>query len=314
MGWSPTLAHMTTGPADDALAVCVLGPGGVGGLVAATLARLGDQVTCLCGHDSAEVLLDSGLTLDSGFFGSFAVAVTAQSLLTRPVDVCFVAVKAPALESALERVPAQVLEAALVIPLLNGIEHVRFLRERYPRAEVVAASMRVESTRVAPGRIRQVSPFARLDLAAGPADAPSAARLVRVATHLTRCGFDVRMPTSEVDVLWGKFAFLTPLALLTTRNLSPVGVVRTRYRADLIAVLDEACMVGRAEGADLDAAAALAFCDFLPATMRSSMQRDAAAGRPTEIDALGGGLLRAAARHGIDVPVSTRLVRDLTTR
>lgn len=54
--------------------------------------------------------------------------------------------------------------------------------------------------------------------------------------------------------------------------------------------------------------------DGVPPTMRSSMQRDAEAGRPLELDALGGAVLRAAARHRLDVPVTARLVEDLSAR
>jgi 2-dehydropantoate 2-reductase len=41
------------------------------------------------------------------------------------------------------------------------------------------------------------------------------------------------------------------------------------------------------------------------------MQRDAEAGRPLELDAIGGALLRAAERQGVAVPVTARLVREL---
>jgi 2-dehydropantoate 2-reductase len=48
--------------------------------------------------------------------------------------------------------------------------------------------------------------------------------------------------------------------------------------------------------------------------MRSSMQKDAAAGRPIELDAIGGAVLRAAERAGTEAPVTARLVADLRAR
>jgi 2-dehydropantoate 2-reductase len=53
--------------------------------------------------------------------------------------------------------------------------------------------------------------------------------------------------------------------------------------------------------------------DLAPAGLKSSMQRDAEAGRPTELDAIGGAVLRAARRHGIATPVTARLVDGLLT-
>lgn len=52
--------------------------------------------------------------------------------------------------------------------------------------------------------------------------------------------------------------------------------------------------------------------DAFPADGKSSMQRDAEAGRPLELDAIGGALLRAAERHGIHAPLTARLVAELT--
>jgi ketopantoate reductase len=60
--------------------------------------------------------------------------------------------------------------------------------------------------------------------------------------------------------------------------------------------------------------ATLAFMQSVPAEMRSSMQRDAEAGQPTELEAIGGAVLRAAERHGVDVPVTRRLVNALRDR
>ena len=52
----------------------------------------------------------------------------------------------------------------------------------------------------------------------------------------------------------------------------------------------------------------------LPDGMRSSMQKDAAAGRPIELDAIGGTILRAADRAGTRAPATARLVADLRER
>jgi 2-dehydropantoate 2-reductase len=72
--------------------------------------------------------------------------------------------------------------------------------------------------------------------------------------------------------------------------------------------------VARAEGAAVEEHAVVAFFDSIPAELRSSMQRDADAGSPLELDALGGAIVRAAARHGIPVPVTTRYVEELHGR
>jgi 2-dehydropantoate 2-reductase len=44
------------------------------------------------------------------------------------------------------------------------------------------------------------------------------------------------------------------------------------------------------------------------------MQRDIAAGRVPELDAIPGAVLRAAARHGIECPTISRLVQAIAAR
>lgn len=294
---------------DGRLRIAVLGPGGVGGLLAALLAQHGCDVTCLAGASTVAVLREQGVRLTSNRFGPVSADVRATEHLDHPVDVCFVTVKATSLDAALERLPAELLGDALVVPLLNGVEHVAELRRRYPRATVVAATIRVESTRTAPATVRHDSPFAAIELAA-PAGAP----VRRLTEQLRLAGLDVEVRDDETAVLWDKLSFLAPMALLTTYTGASAGTVRGQHRATLQAVVQEVAAVATAEGRPRDPAAVLAMVDSLPAGMQSSMQRDAAAGREIEVEAIGGAVLRAAARHGVPVPETTRLIEELRER
>ncbi|MGZ4573354.1 MAG: ketopantoate reductase family protein [Blastococcus sp.] len=295
----------------SSLRVAVLGPGGVGGLLAAVLSRAGADVVCLGGADTVAALTTSGIRVESTLLGSFTATVDAAEALTGPVDVLLVCVKATQLEAALERVPADVLGAALVVPLLNGVEHVEALRRAYPDAGVVAATIRVESTRTAPGAVRHDSPFVAVELAATGALAP---RVRQLADVLEAAGVAARLRDDEQAVLWSKLNFLAPFALLTTSEQAPAGEVREHAREDLRALIGEVAAVARAEGAPADEEQVLSFFDGVPAAMRSSMQRDAEAGRAIEIDAIGGAIVRAAERHAVPVPVTARYVDELRAR
>jgi 2-dehydropantoate 2-reductase len=291
--------------------VAVLGPGGVGGLLAGLLARRGADVTCLAGPATVRVLARDGLRVESRQFGTFSVRVRAAERLGSGVDVCLIAVKATQLADALERLPADVVGSALVVPLLNGVEHVDLLQRRYPGARVVPATIRCESTRTAPGVIRHDSPFVRVEMAA---TGRAAVAVRRFAADLDAAGVTAQVSDDAATVMWSKLTFLSALALLTTAAAAPAGEVRERRRDDLIALVGEAAAVARAEGAAVDAATVVAFFDGIPAGLQSSMQRDAEAGRPLELDAIAGAVVRAAARHGIPVPVTSRYVDELADR
>lgn len=289
--------------------VAVLGPGGVGGLLAALLARAGHRVVCLAGEETARTLREDGIRVRSGRFGDFTARVAADTVLREPVGACLVAVKHTRLAAALDRVPADALgEEGLLVPLLNGVEHPAALRARYGATRVAPAVIRVESTRVAPGVVEHGSPFAEIDLAGDPVPR---ARLDSLAAALNAAGPAARVLDDETAALWAKMAFLAPLALLTTRHGVPLGDLRTVHREELDALVAETAAISGACGGPSDPAGALARYDAFPPGMKSSMQRDAEAGRPLELDAIGGALLRAAAHHGVPAPVTARVVRDL---
>lgn len=293
------------------MSFAVLGPGGVGGFLAALLARQGDSVVVLAGEETSRALAEGGLRLESNRFGSFDVPVRTASRLAEPVEACLVTVKATQLGEAVERIPASALGGAFVIPFLNGLDHVGFLREVYGEERVVAATIRIETTKVRTGLIRHTSPFALIDLAPRAANRE---QVERIASRLRAAGIDVRLRDDEAAMLWDKFAVLAPMALLTTHERAPIGAVRSRRREDLDRIVHEVAAVARAEGIDVDAEKQLRFIDSVPETMESSMQRDQEAGRPLELDALGAAILRRAGAHGVDVPVTRRLVEELEVR
>jgi 2-dehydropantoate 2-reductase len=284
----------------------VLGPGGVGGLLAALLARSGSSVLVLASQDSAHVI-----RLESLQFGDFQVEVETATELRDPVDACLVTVKATQLDEAIVRVPADRIGEGLIVPFLNGLEHVEKLRAVYPPVSVVAGTIRVETAKVGPGVIRHTSPFTAVELAASPENRQ---RVDALAATLKAAGVKVRVREDEAAMLWEKFALLAPLALVTTHERAGAGVVRTKRREDMTAVVAEVAAVAAADGVAIDPNAVVTQIDSLPESMETSMQRDQAAGRALEIDALGGALLRRAARAGVDVPVTARLVADLQSR
>ena len=291
--------------------VAVLGPGGVGGLLAALLARAGASVVVLAGEGTARTIGERGLKLQSARFGDFTTQVDTAVELQGPVDACLITVKATQLESALERVPAEEVGEALLVPFLNGIDHVARIRSSYPSSSVVAATIRVETARTEAGAIRHTSPFAAVEIATSPAVAD---RVAKLAAQLRATGLDVKVRDQEVPMLWDKLALLGPLALLTTHARANLGEVRAHRRDDARALIWEVSAVAKAEGVAADPEAALRMFEAAPAAMESSMQRDQAAGLPLELDAIGGAILEHAARAGVAVPVTTRLVEELRER
>jgi 2-dehydropantoate 2-reductase len=165
----------------------VLGLGGVGGLVAGLLARSGADVRAIV-REAAAAAYPGTLSLSSAAFGDFDVPVPASSTLDEACDVLWITVKAPQLGVAIESLPPALVGGTLIIPLLNGIDHVDFLRAHFPDSRVIAASIRVAAERTAPGTIVIRSPFAEIALAIDTASRREAA--LDAARNVGRDGAD----------------------------------------------------------------------------------------------------------------------------
>lgn len=278
--------------------IAVLGAGGVGGFVAAALARSGVEVTVVAREQTAPVLAERGLRVSSTLLGDFEAHPAAVAELTEPVATLIVATKAIGLEAALDRIPAA---PGLVVPLLNGLDHLAVLRSRFGGDRVAAAVIRVESDRPETGVIVQTSPACRIDLAGG---SPSPEAVRGLAAVLEGAGITVRTGESEARVMWSKLARLCPLALTTSASERSLGFIRTdpRWRSALEGAVNETIRVANADGAGLAAADTMAELEAAHADLRSSMARDIAAGREPELDAIAGAVLRAGGRHGLRCP------------
>jgi 2-dehydropantoate 2-reductase len=275
--------------------IAVLGPGAVGGALAVPLSLAGARVICIARPHTAAAIAHEGLTLDRcGEELQAHPDVTYE--LDDDVDLLLVTVKATALEDALRRVAA---ECDAVLPLMNGLEHVATLRDRFGERVVVGSIGRLEAFRESPARIVQMTPRPLLTMTA-PVDV------------FDDAWFDVQIVHDEGRVLWDKLARVAPLAAATAAAQQPVGELRTdpEWRARLETAIDEVCAVASAEGVVLDPATEWEIIDAMPPALTTSTARDVAAGRPSELDAITGAVVRAGRRLGVPTPSLEALLEE----
>jgi 2-dehydropantoate 2-reductase len=284
----------------------VLGAGGVGGLIAAALAQDGQDVLLVLRPETLEVY-PGGLYVESPTLGQLDVEIPAASRLDRQVDVLWITVKATQLEAALRVASPAVARNAVVVPLLNGIDHVARIREVFGEV-VVPGAIRVESERVGSGHIVHSSPFAALELAPPPA---LRTRATAVAAELQSAGLSCYVAESEAQVLWGKLSILAPMALATSSIQQPIGGVRRDQNtcALMLEAMREVRAVATTQGAELDAEALESILLSTPDNFRTSMQKDLSAGRALELDAIAGPIVRVGREHEIPTPATLELVR-----
>jgi 2-dehydropantoate 2-reductase len=293
-------------------AVAVLGPGAVGGALAVRLALARNRVICVARPSLIPRLWYAGLTLESDGT-TLAARPEAVERLEQPVSLLLVTVKAPALDEALDRIDPAAISDAVVLPLLNGLEHMEPLRARFDGHVAAGSISRFIAYRAGPVQVVQTSPTAVVKMAS--TDVPDA-KLERVAELLRLAKIEAWVEEDEKRVLWEKAARLSVLSAATVATGRTMGELRDdpRWRPRLENAIEEACAVAEADGVPLRVGSQWAIIDELPREFTTSTARDAAVDRTSELDAIAGAVLRAGERLGVPCPTLSEIVADARGR
>jgi 2-dehydropantoate 2-reductase len=293
-------------------AVAVLGPGAVGGALAVRLANAGVHVVCIPRPEAVQVLALAGLTLEVDGGAPIVARPEVAGELHRPVGLLLVTVKSYGLEEALERVDPAAVADGVVVPLLNGLEHLDVLKERFGDRVAAGSISRFEAYRVGRYQIVQRTPSAVVTLASGHLTVA----LEHAAGLLLRGGVEVRLETDEKGVLWRKAGRLAVLAAAGSASGLPVGRLRDdpAWRRRLEDAIEETCAIATADGVPLTPSAQWTIIGDLDDDLIPSTARDVAEGRPSELDAITGSVVRAGERLGVPCPVLSGLYAEANAR
>jgi 2-dehydropantoate 2-reductase len=289
-------------------AVGVLGPGAVGGALAVRLVNAGVRTICVTHPEAAGIIALSGIVVETPS-GTVSARMEASERLATPVALLLVTVKAPMLEEALQRVDPEVVADGVVVPLLNGLEHMEALRRRFDGRVAAGTIAHYQSYRVGRVQIVETTPNPVVTIAS---DSLPRSDVERVAEILRSGNVDTRIGQSEKRVLWHKLARIAALAAATSASRRTVGELRADpdWQARLEHALVETCRVAEADGVPMGFAEQWKTIERMAAETTTSAARDVAAGRRSELDAIVGSVLRVAERHGVPCPALT----DLATR
>ena len=288
--------------------VAVLGPGAVGGALAVRLANAGVRTTCVAHPEAVGIIALSGIVVETPS-GTLSARLAATERLSTPVTLLLVTVKAPMLGEALERVDPAVVSEGVAVPLLNGLEHMDVLRERFDGRVAAGTISHYQAYRVGRVQIVESTPHPVVTMAS---DSLPRGEVERTAELLRLAGIDVRVGQSEKRVLWHKLVRIAPLAAATSASGRTVGELRAdpSWRARLEHALVETCQVAEADGVPVGFAEQWKIVERMADETTTSAARDVAAGRRSELDAIVGSTLRVAERHEIPCPTLTGLAEQ----
>jgi 2-dehydropantoate 2-reductase len=296
--------------------IAVIGAGAVGGYFGGRLALSGQDVTFLVRGKTLEALRAGPLRVES-VGGDFEVKVRATDNPAEigGVDVLLVAVKTWQVPEAADVIQQMPGRDSVIVPLQNGMEAPAQLAAVIGPGRVAGGLCRIVSQTLAPGSIHHS--WAEPSVAIGELEPLiHGERLGQLTAAFGAAGVRCDVPRDIAVVMWEKFLFITPWGSLGAVTRLPVGPLRStpELRGRLVQALHEIAEIARAEGSDLGAERVnktLAILDGLPEESTSSMQRDIMAGRPSELEAQTGAVVRFGRKTGVPTPVHDSIYAEL---
>ncbi|HEU4886479.1 MAG TPA: 2-dehydropantoate 2-reductase [Thermoanaerobaculia bacterium] len=288
--------------------IAIIGIGGVGGYFGGKLAQAGHDVTFIARGATLDALRTHGLRVESPL-GDFTIN-PVNVIPTGKFDAILMAVKAWQIPEAAANIKPMLHDDTLVVPLENGIDAPDVLAQILGPQHAVGGLCAIVSYSVAPGHIRHAA--AEPMVMFGELDHRRSERVERLRVAFAEAGVRAEVPPDIRRSMWTKFLFIATLSGIGALTRVPIGVWRAdpEIRAIVDRSLREVLQLATARGVDLGHDAierTWERYDGLAPDSTSSMQRDIMDGKPSELDAQLGAIVRLALESGVDVPVSAMI-------
>jgi 2-dehydropantoate 2-reductase len=289
--------------------VAIYGTGGAGGYFGAQLARSGEDVIFVARGQHLKAIQAHGLCLETpaGEVVIQPAKATDDPTQVGPVDVIFLGVKAWQVEEAARNMGPMVGPETFVVPLQNGVEAPSQLTALLGVEHVLGGLCSTFSWIVAPGRIRNIGAASFIKF--GELDSQLSERTERLRQSFEKAGVKVEIPADVHTALWEKFLLVTAFGGVGAVSRAPIGIMRTmpETRSLLEQCMGEVSSVARARQIQLSntvVADTMRFVDSLAANATTSLQRDIADGKPSELDFWNGSVVRQGRAVDVSTPVN----------
>jgi len=316
--------------------ILVMGAGGIGGIVAATLMEVGSAVTAVSTNTAIRAAVDQAgfRVIDEG--EERVVRGWVSPAPEGKYDLCILATQPPNVEEAARTALPHLADDAQVVVLQNGLCEER-IAAIVGADRVIGGIVAWGASMPSPGRYERTAAGGfSLGRLSGELDAD----VRRVAELLEAIG-PVTLTRNLRGARWSKLALncaVSALGTIAGDRLGPL-VRQRRYRRLALEIMTEAVAVAKAEGIQLEKVSGTLDLEWIALSdadraanasvaltakhalllavglryrrMRSSMLAAIERGRTPAIDFLNGEVVTRGAKHGVATPVNQRIVETV---
>jgi 2-dehydropantoate 2-reductase len=284
--------------------IVVFGTGGAGGYFGGRLAAAGEDVTFIARGEHLRAIRDHGLRIQTPTGETVIRPAQATDDVARlgEIDVVLVGVKAWQVTEAALALRPMLGSKTCVVPLQNGVEAPSQLAEVLGSQHVLGGLCGTFSMVSAPGCIRNVGGTSYIKF--GELDNRPSQRTQQLRRAFEHAGVSVEVPSDIQKAMWDKFLLVVSFGGIGAVTRAPIGVMRAvpETRRLLERCMEEVLTVARKRHvalADTVVADTMAFVDSLPPGATTSLQRDIAESKPSELEAWNGAVVRLAREQGV---------------
>lgn len=296
--------------------IAVFGAGGLGGYLGARLVEAGEEVAFIARGGHLRAIRAHGLTVEStqGNYVAHPAIATDDPSEVGAVDSVVVGVKAWQVPEAARAMRPMIGQDTFVVPVQNGVEATSQLAGVLGVEHVVGGTIQIVTQVLEPGHIRHVTPDA--NMAIGELDTSRTERVERLQRVLQNAKINCAVPPDINVAIWTKLLYIAATSGMGAVTRVPFGVWRTTAGSRQMAedVMTEGSRVALARGIPLPDDVVpnmMAVADRFPADSTTSMQRDVAEGRPSELEFVNGSIVRLGQEVGVPTPVNAFIYHSL---
>jgi 2-dehydropantoate 2-reductase len=230
-----------------------------------------------------------------------------------PVDVAILAVKTYSNAQALPMLGTILREEGVALTLQNGVDSVEDISRHVSPDRVLGGTTYVATALTEPGIIDQTGTYRQIVFGEASARSDRISDRVRRIHEAFEQSDIVSETTTDARVpIWEKFCYLAPFAAFTGAARQPIGPIWSdaHARKMMIAAFAEVEALARAEGVAVAPDVVdkiVKYVDSIPPTTRSSLLIDLQQGKPIEIEALAGAVVRRASGRQVPTPIMSAL-------
>ena len=288
--------------------IAVMGAGSIGGYFGGMLARGGNDVTLIARGANLRAIKSAGLKIitDQGEL-PVECRATDDPAEVGPVELVLLTVKTYHNREAVPAMMPLVSHDTTVLCLQNGIDSYRAAAYALGQDRVMPGAAYIEAGLPEPGVVRQTGAVVRIEF--GETGGGDSDRGRRILETLEQSGIPARVNPDIHRTLWTKFLFIATMAGTTTlaRQTLAELMPRPEWRRVVVGCMQEIEAVGRTTGIALPPNVVddtLAYMEGSLEQMHASMHSDIVAGRPLELEALNGAVVRAGREAGAPTPIN----------